>query len=150
MKEFDEKYVELFCKLNVHWYLETYEPIDWRNHGPYLTTTVNEDKEWYFDMGPGRNRYESSSDWSVGFAIGESDFYWLYPFNPEVKPSPLDETLWNHEEFKLMIDYFKQSGELEELYKNLRSINLRHPLPIDEKSYYASQHPDYNPSDGKS
>lgn len=143
MDGFDEKYIELFCKLNVHWYLETYEPVDWRNHGPYLTTTVNKDKEWYFDMTPGKSRYDSSTGWSVGFAVGDCDFYWLYPFNPEKKPGPIDETLWNHKEFKLLIERFKQDGEIEELCKDLLNIDLRHPLPIDTESYYISQHPDY-------
>ncbi len=148
MNSFDKNYLEFLCKLFVLWWLDAYEPEDWRNHGPYLTITIDEEKDWYFDMAPGNSSYNSdeSRDYSVGISVIDMAFYWLYQFDPEVKPQSYDESKWNRDEFDLMVKEFSQENELENLIQALLTItkDLRKKLPVDENSYYISRQPGYN------
>ena len=148
MSPFNKNYLELLCKLFVIWWLDIYEPQDWRAHGPYLTIMIDKEKDWYFDMAPGKGRYNAkeSLGYSVGISVTEMPFYWLYPFDPDVKPQAFDESKWNHEEFDLMVKEFEQEGELENLIQGLIAIakDLRRRLPVDPNSYYISQQPGYH------
>lgn len=143
---YDVKSIEFMCKMNILWWLEVYEPADWRNNGPYLTIDFEREKEWFFDMGPMEYRHGGNTDlWNVGIAIGEDEFYWLYRFDPDAVPNGFDETNWNQEEFELMIRDFMSKGELDALHEALSTTkhNWRKRPPVLEGVYYVFQQPGY-------
>ena len=148
MNSFDKNYLEMLCKLFITWWLDMYDPNDWRNHGPYLTITIDKEKDWYFDVAPGNSRYnpDESEGYSVGISVTEMPFYWLYLFDPEVKPQSFDDSKWNCEEFDLMVKEFDEKNELDNLIQGLIIItkDLRRRLPVDENSYYVSRQPGYH------
>ena len=127
LDSFNKKYIELYCKLYVLWWLELYNPDEWRDHGNYFTIDINKERGWYFDMGPGEVRSGGDKKfWCVGLSgANPLDFYWLYKFDPEVQQLGFDESNWHHDEFELLIKDYAKRGEIEELYQSLSKTELR-------------------------
>lgn len=143
---FDVKSIEWMCKLTILWWLEKYEPADWRINGNYLFIHIDEEKEWYFDMtAVGTSIEEQRTRSSAGFAIGDCEFYWLYRFDAHGVPDAFHESRWNQKEFKRLIYDLEKEGELTAFYEALHFAlkDWRMPIPIYDGVYFHSLAPGY-------